>query len=381
MVMADPGETLDAVVVGGGAAGIGVAVALKDAGVEDFAVLDRSRVGASFEAWPAETRFITPSFPSNSIGMLDLNSVAIGVSPAYSIETEHPTGKQYAAHLRGLAKYFELPVREGTGVLRVTKVGDVFCVDTDDETLRAKHVVWATGEFQYPRTNGFAGSELCRHTATISRYDELEGDEFLVIGGGESGIDAAYYLASRGKGVTVLDKGQAWESRSSDPSLGPSTYSRMRMRQPFFREHVELVPYAAVEEVTAETAETDVGMPYVVLTDDGRRFGSDTRPIMAGGYAGGHRLVADLFERREDGYPLLSERDESTIVPGLFLCGPAVRHGGQVFCFIYKYRQRFAVVAKAISDSLGLEAARLELYRNWGMYLDDLSCCGQECVC
>jgi hypothetical protein len=52
-----------------------------------------------------------------------------------------------------------------------------------------------------------------------------------------------------------------------------------------------------------------------------------------------------------------------------------------MFCFIYKYRQRFAVVAKSIATSLGLPADGLEMYRQWGMYLDDLSCCGQECVC
>ena len=94
---------------------------------------------------------------------------------------------------------------------------------------------------------------------------------------------------------------------------------------------------------------------------------------------GSHRLVADLFEDRADGFPLLNERDESTVVPGLFLCGPAVRHQNHVFCFIYKYRQRFAVVAKAIADSMGLPAEELESYRQWGMYLDDLSCCGEEC--
>ena len=143
--------SIDVVVIGAGAAGVGVAVALKHAGVENFIVLERASVGASFAAWPEETRFITPSFASNSIGMLDLNSIAIGVSPAFSLEVEHPTGKEYASHLRGVAQFFELPVREQVDVLRVTKVGDVFRIDTGEETLRAKHVIWAAGEFQYPR--------------------------------------------------------------------------------------------------------------------------------------------------------------------------------------------------------------------------------------
>ena len=41
-------------------------------------------------------RFITPSFPSNSIGMLDLNSIAIGVSLAYNMKIEHPNGSEYS---------------------------------------------------------------------------------------------------------------------------------------------------------------------------------------------------------------------------------------------------------------------------------------------
>ncbi|MCG8584815.1 MAG: NAD(P)-binding domain-containing protein, partial [Pirellulales bacterium] len=127
-------KTYDAVVVGGGAAGVGVAVALRHAGIENFVVLERDTVGASFASWPAETRFITPSFPTNSIGMLDLNSIAIGVSPAFSLEVEHPTAREYALHLRAVAKFFELPIQENTDVMRITMVGDDFRIDTAGET-------------------------------------------------------------------------------------------------------------------------------------------------------------------------------------------------------------------------------------------------------
>ncbi len=364
----------DVVVIGGGAAGVGVSVALRHAGIEDFVVLERDTVGASFAAWPAETRFITPSFPSNSIGMLDLNSIAVGVSPAFSLEVEHPTGEEYASHLRGVAEFFKLPVREQTDVRRVSKVGDDFRVDTAQETLRAKHVIWAAGEFQYPRRNGFTGSELCRHTATIASYGDLEGDEFLIIGGYESGVDAAYHLSYHDRRVRLFDKGCAWKGESSDPSISLSTYSLERMREEWFEQHVELFPHTPIASVKKFD---DV---YEVKALDGRWFHTPTQPLLAGGFEGSHRLVADLFEAREDGFPLLSEKDESTVVPGLFLCGPAVRHDNHVFCFIFKYRQRFAVVAKAIATSLGLPAEELETYRKWGMYLDDLSCCGEECA-
>ena len=86
-------EHYDVVIVGAGAAGIGVSIALQHSGVENYLIVDRETVGSSFQSWPAETRFITPSFPSNSIGMLDLNSIGVGISPAFTMRIEHPTGQ------------------------------------------------------------------------------------------------------------------------------------------------------------------------------------------------------------------------------------------------------------------------------------------------
>jgi len=366
---------IDVLVIGAGAAGVGVGVALKHAGINNFLILDRYDIGASFERWPEETQFITPSFPTNSIGMLDLNSVAIGVSPAYSLGVEHPTGREYASHLCAVAAVFELPVCKNEEVLRVTHFGDCFLVDTATGTLRSKHVIWAAGEFQYPNTNAFPGAELCRHTATIPYYEDLPGDDFIIIGGYESGFDAAYNLAYYNKRVRLIDSGCPWDDQSADPSVSLSTYSLERMREDYFETQTELMPNCQVREVLQN------GDGYQVQTVDGLVLESQSQPLLAIGFEGSLRHVSYLFEKREDGYPLLSEQDESTITPGLFLCGPSVRHDNHVFCFIYKYRQRFAVVAKAIANRLGLPAEELEIYRKWGMYLDDLSCCGEECVC
>ena len=365
----------DVIVVGAGAAGVGVSIALIHAGVENFLIVDRDTVGASFDSWPAETRFITPSFPSNSIGMLDLNSIAIGVSPAYSMKIEHPTGPEFAQHLRDIAEYFELPLQENTDVKTIEKKEGFFHLETNQGTLFANNVIWSAGEYQYPCTDVFTGSELCRHTATVPSYAELEGDDFLIIGGYESGVDAAYHLSNRNKKVRLFDLNAPWDAATSDPSVALSTYSFERMRNPNFEEHTELYPETIVDSVTL----TD-GI-YEVNTEDGQTFQSKVQPLLAAGFDGSHKFVSHLFEQREDGFPSISEDDESTITPGMYLCGPSVRHDGHVFCFIYKYRQRFAIVANAIASSLGIETEEfVAAYRSWGMYLDDLSCCGQECL-
>ena len=39
------------------------------------------------------------------------------------------------------------------------------------------------------------------------------------------------------------------------------------------------------------------------------------------------------------------------------------------------------LVLSAIASSLGLDTEDfVAAYKSWGMYLDDLSCCGQECL-
>jgi putative flavoprotein involved in K+ transport len=79
---------------------------------------------------------------------------------------------------------------------------------------------------------------------------------------------------------------------------------------------------------------------------------------------------------------VLSEHDESTRTAGVFLVGPIIRHQKQVFCFIYRFRQRFAVVGCEIARRLGVRTEQVErAFRAAGMFLDDLSCCVNQCDC
>ena len=155
---------------------------------------------------------------------------------------------------------------------------------------------------------------------------------FVVIGGYESGVDVAYHLALRGKEVRLLDRHNPWESESSDPSIALSTYSYERTRRKVFTEHVQLIPDSPVDSVDLLADST-----YEVSAQDGRKLHTTTPPLFAGGFEGSHTLVSDLFEQREDGFPLLNEHDESTLIPGVFLCGAAVRHDNLIFCFIYNF--------------------------------------------
>lgn len=366
----------DVIVVGAGPAGIGVGVALKDAGVKSVLMIDRHDVGATFLRWPKEMSFLTPSFPSNSVGVLDLNAIALRSSPAFTTGQEHPDGPAFAKYLRLIADHFKLKVQTDTDVQSVESTGHGFSLLTSQGPLRARNVVWAAGEFQYPNRSPFPGANLCIHNSEISSFRKVSGEEVIVIGGYESGVDAAIQLAAFGKSVKVLARKAPWRRKDSDPSVSLSIYTRERLKTILkLGGDIEFVGNADIVQVSR------VKSAYIVTAEDGRTWSTKTRPVLATGFLGSHRLLQGLYEPRPDGYPSLTEHDESVTTPGLYFCGPIVRHDEQVFCFIYKFRMRFAVVAKAIATSLGLEAEGLEEYRDWGMFLDDLSCCGEECVC
>ena len=79
-------------------------------------------------------------------------------------------------------------------------------------------------------------------------------------------------------------------------------------------------------------------------------------------------------------YPKLNKYDESTKTPGLFLCGPAVRHDSLSFCFVYKFRQRFGVVSDTIARGLGYNTeGAVKDARDMNMFLDDFKCCKSAC--
>jgi cation diffusion facilitator CzcD-associated flavoprotein CzcO len=193
----------DVVIVGAGAAGVGFGVVLHDLGVERFIILERHEIGASFARWPEEMRFITPSFTSNYFGMLDLNAVALDTSPAFTLNREHPRGREYAEYLRVIAGHFQLPVRTGVDVFGLEPLpdDDGFVLQTSQGEVRGRFVVWAGGEFQYPRAHAFPGAEHCLHASAVRSWRELGGDDFVIVGGFESGMDAAFHLTRLGKRV------------------------------------------------------------------------------------------------------------------------------------------------------------------------------------
>ena len=373
-------RALDVVVVGAGAAGIGMALALQKIPRLRFGVLEAGRIGESFHRWPAETRFITPSFYSNPFGLADLNAVNELSSPAIFSGSEHPSGEQFAAYLAFLVKGHELPVVENCPVQNVATLerSQGFRLSTPQGQLRARFLIWATGEYQYPDLDPFPGAQWCLHYAQVNSWKAVAGTHHTVIGGYESGVDAAVNLAAQGCAVRLLVRKFSWDPQGAyDPSLSLSPYSRERLHRQVDNDRLEILFGVDVIRVTHGQ-----GTGFRVHASDGRCWDVPQPPILGTGFVkgGGARQIAGLWQWDRDNRIVLSEADESTRTPGLFLIGPQVRHDARIYCFIYKFRQRFGLIAHSIAQCLGLDSQALQVGGGaWGPFGNSECCEGCEC--
>ena len=373
-------ESLDVVIVGAGAAGVGTGVVFEDLGLDSYAICDRGAVGESFQQWPDEMQLITPSFPSNNFGCRDLNAVTTDTSPAFGLDSEHPTGDEYAEYLQGVVEFHDLPVRTGVDIESIQRHDDGFMLHTSDGVIRSRFVVWAAGQFGRPNDDPFPGADHCVHNSRVGSWssfaNECVDDPVVIVGGYESGIDAALTLADVDQEAVVLDEEGPWRFRGPDPSEVLSPYTSQQLRETLDRD----APITLEDGVRVERVKKD-NRSFEVVGTDGETFPTRNRPVLATGFQGGLGPADEHFAF-EDGRPELTKSDESTTTPGMFLVGPQVAHNGQLFCFIYKFRQRFAVVADEIAAGLGIDRAPLEEYREKDMFLEDLSCCEPDmCDC
>lgn len=367
----------DVVIVGAGPSGLGCAIALKQCGVKNLVVLDRNGVGSSFARWPEQMRLISPSFHSNPYGQVDLNSITPNTSPADFLRSEHPTGAEYAEYLQAVASYYEIPVQDRIEVTALQRESGEFRVVHSSGEFRSRFVIWATGEFQFPDDGGIEGAEHCIHNTKVEDWNALPGVEHAVIGGFESGIDAAVHLARAGKTVHVLSRGEPWHQDHTDPSRTLSPFTRDRLKSAL-REAAGSIRFykdADIEEVKK------VGNEYVLVDGEGTTFEVSTKPILCTGFRGGLGPVEEYFLDEEGSLSFTEEADESPLVQGLFYSGPELTHRGSLFCFIYKFRARFGVVAREIAARLDLPWEEpLSQWKERGFMIDDLECC-TDCQC
>ena len=185
----------DIVVVGAGPCGLAVGVAARRAGMS-CVLVEQGCVTRAISLYPTYgTFFSTPD-------KLELGDVP------FVIAGEKPTRVEALRYYRRIVEHFELDVRQYERVVGIDgKAGD-FVVHTEraGETgeIRARRVVVATGYFDSPNLLDVPGEELPKVSHWYREGAPYFQQRVLVVGGGNSAVEAALDLRRHGAVVSLV---------------------------------------------------------------------------------------------------------------------------------------------------------------------------------
>ena len=180
------------VVIGGSQSGLAVGYHLRQRALS-FVILDENeRVGDAWRKRWDSLRLFTPGRYDGLPGM-----------PFPGSPSSYPTKDETADYLEAYAREFDLPVRTGVKVDRLSKAGDRFEVSWGEHTLLAENVVVATGAFNNPRVPAFARELDERivqlHSKEYRNPSQIQKGGVLIVGAGNSGAEIAIELAPHHK--------------------------------------------------------------------------------------------------------------------------------------------------------------------------------------
>ncbi|MGH7510813.1 MAG: YpdA family putative bacillithiol disulfide reductase [Gemmatimonadales bacterium] len=241
-------ETTDLLVIGAGPCGLAVGIAARQADLP-CVLLDRRTIVSTIERYPLSmTFFSTPE------------RIELGDVP-FIASHEKPNRRDGLIYYRRVAEHYGLDIRPGENVTEVSRepgTAGAFRVEVrqphEAKVYRAAAVVFATGYYDNPNLLGIPGE----HLPHVSHYF-IEGHPYwhkrvVVIGAGNSSVDAALECWRAGATVTLVHFGEGFDrtvkawvlpdivNRVKEGSISVRWRTRVRAITPT---HVELVAESA----------------------------------------------------------------------------------------------------------------------------------------
>jgi thioredoxin reductase (NADPH) len=193
-------------VVGAGPCGLAVGVAAKQAGVP-CVLLDRRTIVSTIERYPLSmTFFSTPE------------RIEIGGIPFISSQ-EKPNRRDGLIYYRRVAEHYGLDIRPGEDLVDASRsnngAGSHFEIEVqrrhDTKSYIASAIVFATGYYDNPNFLGIPGEDLPHVTHYFVEGHPYWHQQVIVIGAGNSSVDAALECWRAGATVTLIHFGEGFD--------------------------------------------------------------------------------------------------------------------------------------------------------------------------
>ncbi len=331
-------QIIDIAVVGAGPCGLGVGVAARQRGVS-CTLFDKGCLTRSLTLYPQQMRFF--STPER---------LELGGLPFITIE-DKPTRREALKYYRRVAEHFELDVRQYTAVESVRRTGDGFELDTrlrtgEEAVHAARNVVIATGYFDTPNLLRIPGEELPNVFHYFQEADPFYGQRCVVVGAGNSAVDAALELYRAGAEVSLVHFADRL-----DPGVKPWVLPDIENR-------------LKAGDITARwrTRLTGIGLDHVTLwseeTGETERLPNEWVFAMTG-YRPDPVLLRSLGVEIDDatGIPVHDPTTMETDVPGVFIAGVIVAGYDANKIFIENGRHHGPRIVEAVRSGRQLSEA------------------------
>lgn len=176
-------ELFDVIVVGAGAAGLNAALQAKERGLR-YLLLEKEQIANTIENFPEGKWVYAEPDSQPPKGKLWLD----GASKEELTERWHQ-----------IVRENQLNIRAMEGVTSCQKKQGIFHLKTSKAEYRAKRVVLATGQRGNPRKLGVPGEEREGIYHRLYSPRKYRNESILVVGGGNSAIEAAVTLSEQNK--------------------------------------------------------------------------------------------------------------------------------------------------------------------------------------
>ncbi|CAN5747797.1 YpdA family putative bacillithiol disulfide reductase [soil metagenome] len=210
---------MDIAVIGAGPCGLAVGIAARKAGVACI-LFERGCIVSSISGYPTHMTFFSTA-----------DRLEIGDVP-FVIVGDRPTRREALRYYQRLTREFQLDVHQYEEVRRVVRDEDAFTVSTRtagnvDHEYRARNVVMATGYFDSPNLLGVPGEDLPKVAHSYREGHVYHEQDCVVVGGGNSAVDAALELQHWGARVTIVHFEDALDPNVK-PWVRPEIDARLR---------------------------------------------------------------------------------------------------------------------------------------------------------
>ncbi len=328
-------KKLDLIVIGGGPAGLAVAVEAQKRDWQ-FLVIERGCVVNSIYKYPVNMTFFTTA------ELLEIGDVPMIAS------TEKPKRLDGLKYYRRVADHFELPIRDYEEVVRVDRHADFFQVASrdrfgDEHSYEARMIVIATGYYDNPNMMGIPGEDLPKVSHYYNEPHAYYRKKVAVIGGNNSAADAALELFRSGAEVTVIHRGPEMGSKIKY-WVRPDIINRIK------RKEVKAYLSSFVSEIRERDIVVETPEGRIVLENDFVLAMTGYRPDVAFLESLGIEIEPETLIPKHDAESL------ETNVPGIFLAGSIAAgrmtnrifiengrfHGEQIFASLEKRKKLVA---------------------------------------